>query len=777
MEENNILNKKNKKKILVGSIVIVLVLILVVITSTYAYFSLQVNGEGTSTKVTITTGSNNQIKLSGGLEDFHIKLEVKDMAYNRQNWEYYATDNKDLNYVINKENGLKEIGKVEVIGELEERQVCTAKAKVNLGGDMKEEIKEGDLEISLENGMYTSTSDLTKIKDSLLTELEFVIIDTSTHNIQAYLKFKNRDEEQNYLAGKTLNVNIIIDEFECNTDNTIPVVSNFYFDENEGKEQKYTNEIKHTLHLSWEDSDVTEYCINKNNTTEGCEWNKTNGSQSIEKEIELDNTEGEQKYYGYIKDKIGNISIGVTASIIYDNITPVLNNFYIKEEGSPKYTNNQTNKVYFQYSDNNIKDICITEEQTTERCDWKTISNSNNIDYIFTNNTEGPKTIYGYVRDKAGNISNTQLSDTITYDVTPPTVTYSPGQGTYTGEQKITITVDDSLSGVGNWGVNVTKDGVIDSTKSNTDLAGQTSFTVNLEEGSTWTVYAIVYDNAGNRQSTQPVTTEGWYYQTYTIQSNGGENLKTLQSTSGDYLKEAYSGDELLRYIGKYSEITNNYICFGTIDIGTCTSNPDTYMYRIIGITTENVNRELELVPNQLKIIKATPLKEGSMWSESGNNWDNTNNTVRPYLNTTFLGTIASNWQGIISDPKWYIGDNKSADSTTTEVKTPSTGKYKVGLMYASDYYNSWTYATNKDSWLHITHGITGGRSTNEWTMTGYGRESYNFRAWMVVTGGTLYASYQYNGSAVRPVFYLSSNIKLSGSGIESSPFIITFTR
>ncbi len=229
MEENNILNKNNKKKILIGSIIIVLVLLLVVVGSTYAYFSLQVNGEGTSTKVTITTGSSKQIKLSGGLEDFHIRLDVKDMAYNRRDWEYYATDNKELNYVTDKVNGLKEIGKVEIIGDLEERQVCTAKAKVNLSGDMANLIREGDLEISLENGIYTSTSDLTKIKDSLLTELEFVIIDTSPHNIQAYLKFKNRDEEQNYLAGKTLNVDIIIEDFECKTDNTIPVVVNFKF--------------------------------------------------------------------------------------------------------------------------------------------------------------------------------------------------------------------------------------------------------------------------------------------------------------------------------------------------------------------------------------------------------------------------------------------------------------------------------------------------------------------------------------------------------------------
>ncbi len=217
MEENNILNKKNKKKILIGSIIIVMVLLLVVVGSTYAYFSLQVNGEGTSTKVTITTGSNKQIKLSGGLEDFHIKLDVKDMAYNRQG-DYYATSDSKLPYVTNKEDGLTDIGKVEVIGELEEKHVCTAKAKVNLSGDMATLIREGDLEISLVNGIYTNITDLTKIVDNNLASLEFVITDKSTQYIKAYLKFTNRNDDQSYLINKKLNVDIIIDEFECNTD-------------------------------------------------------------------------------------------------------------------------------------------------------------------------------------------------------------------------------------------------------------------------------------------------------------------------------------------------------------------------------------------------------------------------------------------------------------------------------------------------------------------------------------------------------------------------------
>ncbi len=234
MEENNILNKKNKKKILIGSIVIVLLLLVVVIGSTYAYFSLQVNGEGTSTKVTITTGSSKQIKLSGGLEDFHIKLDVKDMAYNRIDSEYYATSKKELNYEKDKENALTEIGKVEVIGKLEERHTCTAEAKVTLSGSMANLIQKGDLELSLQSEHYSNTSDLKDISSSYPATLTFILEDVETsHIINAYLKFTNRNIDQSYLAGQELNVSIIIEDFKCTTDTKAPEVNNFYINKNE----------------------------------------------------------------------------------------------------------------------------------------------------------------------------------------------------------------------------------------------------------------------------------------------------------------------------------------------------------------------------------------------------------------------------------------------------------------------------------------------------------------------------------------------------------------
>ena len=57
--------------------------------------------------------------------------------------------------------------------------------------------------------------------------------------------------------------------------------------------------------------------------------------------------------------------------------------------------------------------------------------------------------------------------------------------------------------------------------------------------------------------------------------------------------------DDLRRFVGDYTTVIDNFICFGTNDQNDCKSNMGTYMYRIIGIDTET---------NELKLIKATKI-------------------------------------------------------------------------------------------------------------------------------------------------------------------------
>ena len=284
---------------------------------------------------------------------------------------------------------------------------------------------------------------------------------------------------------------------------------------------------------------------------------------------------------------------------------------------------------------------------------------------------------------------------------------------------------------------------------------------------------------------TATITTKKTIYCTLYF-ANGRPALEVLKATKD----ETYAGggqhttavEGLYRFKGDYDKVLNNYICLGADENpDKCKTNTDN-MYRIIGVTDGTEESTLGLKAGMLKVIKATPSNTSQAWAtdQSANiDWDNGNNTVRTYLNGTFYtgSTIDSRIKPYIAEVNWWKGDRTNATSSGVETKTKTSGKYRVGLMYVGDYYNSWTYAGNTNSWLHITHGLSSSStysSTSEWTMTRYGpNDNGNYRAWEVASGPLSYFNV-YITFAVRPVFYLASNVGLVGLGSESSPYTIT---
>ena len=290
----------------------------------------------------------------------------------------------------------------------------------------------------------------------------------------------------------------------------------------------------------------------------------------------------------------------------------------------------------------------------------------------------------------------------------------------------------------------------------------------------------INYDEQNNKLTMTTKTT--MYCTLYFAPTNDAFTL--LAEKGGTTFKKAFNNDTMHRFVGDYNTVKNNYICFGTDNLGDCLKSPATYMYRIIGIT-DSADSNLGLEAHQLKIIKAEPNSDGKSvaWHSdiySDTPWDSAD-VQKTYLNTTFIKTITgtvgtSNWTDVISNPKWYIGDNTSANITNVEVTSKTSQNHKIGLMYASDYYNAGTQNTN--NWLNICHGRTGTSmscsSYNEWTMTRYGYLGFYYSAWYVLSSSAMTYDAVTGTIAVRPVFYLKSNITLAGEGTEANPFIIT---
>ncbi len=246
------------------------------------------------------------------------------------------------------------------------------------------------------------------------------------------------------------------------------------------------------------------------------------------------------------------------------------------------------------------------------------------------------------------------------------------------------------------------------------------------------------------------------------------------------------------RYTGKNP---NNYVKFNN------------ELWRIIGvIPTEDTSGNVE---NRIKIIRDTSI--GNMkWNtiedtttNSKNNW--VTGTLNTYLNNDYYNTLTTDAKNMVGTTKYYLGGYNNLRITSDamwqyERKNDAnrTGYYygtnpimqndankKIALMYVSDYgyaasnicksvvtgvggyHSSFCTSTN---WLYSGSG--------EWLLPQYsGSFDYAFDV-----NSTGYLDYNHVNVvnielAVRPVLYLSSNVKISGGeGTSQKPYTLSIS-
>ena len=74
---------------------------------------------------------------------------------------------------------------------------------------------------------------------------------------------------------------------------------------------------------------------------------------------------------------------------------------------------------------------------------------------------------------------------------------------------------------------------------------------------------------------------------------------------------------------------------------------------------------------------------------------------------------------------------------------------------------------------MHINNNDSGTPSKFEWTSSRYGVYYGYYDAWRVHSYGGVNDGYVNFTVSVRPVFYLTSDVELSGEGTIGSPYII----
>jgi len=281
----------------------------------------------------------------------------------------------------------------------------------------------------------------------------------------------------------------------------------------------------------------------------------------------------------------------------------------------------------------------------------------------------------------------------------------------------------------------------------------------------------------------------------------------TLIANAGDDLWASTLEDDGYRFVGTNPD---NYICFGSTDKSTCTGNTDLYMYRIIGIFEDSEGEQ------HLKLIKKEALNTSYVWNVdryTNVNWDESDlykgiNGEYFLTNTEFSYMQDTNWTNKIVEWEYIVVNTKPTGSSGLDynayvtvqnvylhemnrsTKTSTIGEWetvssKISLMYVSDYLLSLgssalgylgndDYSRLKTGWMHISNNDEEALSSYEWTSSRSGATSGYYYAWSIRSLGGVNSVTVDTTYSARPVFYLTSDVKISGEGTSTNPYIIS---
>ena len=291
-------------------------------------------------------------------------------------------------------------------------------------------------------------------------------------------------------------------------------------------------------------------------------------------------------------------------------------------------------------------------------------------------------------------------------------------------------------------------------------------------------------------------------------ESNKGVDYILNNSSSEDLWNGELEKDGI-RYVGTNPD---NYICFGYNDALTdCDftniTNTDLYAYRIIGVfENDEGEQHLKLIKKEALNTKYnwnTDYQKDITWEESdlyngiNGSYFLTNPTYSYMQDSAWTNKIAT-WNYTATNTKTYESSGMNYNNSIVRqtylhemdrsTKTSSVGVWdtvpaKIGLMYVSDYQLSLgstaidyiNSTTMRVGWIHIGNNDSSAPSTTELTMTSYGlANSGIFMVWNVNSNGSVGFTTAIDLRSVRPVFYLTSDITITGEGSIANPFIVS---
>ena len=205
----------------------------------------------------------------------------------------------------------------------------------------------------------------------------------------------------------------------------------------------------------------------------------------------------------------------------------------------------------------------------------------------------------------------------------------------------------------------------------------------------------------------------------------------------------------------------NNYVTFNGENAG----------WRIISVECDGT----------IKIMRSNSIGRISWDSHQDNIWESA--SLNTYLNGNYFDRLNSTAQSQIVAKDWSIGavkenNNNLAQQINNENGTKWNGK--VALPTASEYLRSNSNKSNCETMYKIYSGITGQCKGTTWMYYSYEEwwtlspvQDFNYKAFSIYMDSSYADISTTTALAVRPALYLKSDVKLSGNGTKSDPYVV----
>ena len=460
-------------------------------------------------------------------------------------------------------------------------------------------------------------------------------------------------------------------EIEINVDKTAPSCSLKVTSGTTGNNNWYKSNV--TVGFDQKSSDTTSYGLSTTNTA----------SYNSLTSLTLSN-EGNTTIYGYVKDEAGNTAV-CRKTINIDKTAPSC---------SLKVTSGTTGNNNWYTSD-----VTVGFDQKSTDVTSYGLSTSSTVSYnsktSLTINTNGSSTIYGFVKDEAGNTA--VCSKTIKIDKTAPSCSLKVTSGT-TGNNNwyrsnVTVGFDQKSSDTAAFGLSTTNTALYNSSTSLT-----------LENEGNTIVYGYVKDEAGNTAVCSK-----------TIKIDKTAPKLAVNLNNGNYTSGTWTNSDVTRYIegndiggsgiDKYEYVTGDN-CTGTISTES-----------LSWIGNNNWKATSSNYACHRVIDKAGNVSD---WIESDIKIDKT----APNINVSFKTK---------TEDGNYTGNYTSGTWTNQNIERKITGSDSESGIFKYQYTNTLSYCETKNGEIDnpndTIHNESYAGENASWTMNYEGTNTACFRA------------------------------------------------